>query len=64
MASGTISGADRGSEGSLIELTRNGAEPHGSLTARADISGGRRRGRRVAGQAPSSSVRSAAASAA
>ena len=27
MASGTISGADRGSEGSLIELTRNGAEP-------------------------------------
>jgi fumarylacetoacetase len=27
MASGTISGAERGSEGSLIELTRNGAEP-------------------------------------
>jgi len=27
MASGTISGAGRGSEGSLIELTRNGAEP-------------------------------------
>jgi fumarylacetoacetase len=27
MASGTISGARRGSEGSLIELTRNGAEP-------------------------------------
>ena len=27
MASGTISGPDRGSEGSLIELTRNGAEP-------------------------------------
>jgi fumarylacetoacetase len=27
MATGTISGADRGSEGSLIELTRNGAEP-------------------------------------
>jgi len=27
MASGTISGADRGTEGSLIELTRNGAEP-------------------------------------
>ncbi|MBD0328787.1 MAG: fumarylacetoacetase [Thermoleophilia bacterium] len=27
MASGTISGATRGSEGSLIELTRNGAEP-------------------------------------
>ena len=27
MASGTISGADRGSEGSLIELTRNGTEP-------------------------------------
>ena len=27
MASGTISGAARGSEGSLIELTRNGAEP-------------------------------------
>jgi fumarylacetoacetase len=26
-ASGTISGADRGSEGSLIELTSNGAEP-------------------------------------
>jgi fumarylacetoacetase len=26
-ASGTISGAERGSEGSLIELTRNGAEP-------------------------------------
>ena len=29
MASGTISGAERGSEGSLIELTRNGAEPLG-----------------------------------
>jgi fumarylacetoacetase len=27
MASGTVSGAARGSEGSLIELTRNGAEP-------------------------------------
>ena len=27
MASGTISGAERGSEGSLIELTVNGAEP-------------------------------------
>ena len=27
MASGTISGAERGSEGSLIELTRNGSEP-------------------------------------
>ncbi len=27
MASGTISGPDPGSEGSLIELTRNGAEP-------------------------------------
>jgi fumarylacetoacetase len=27
MASGTISGPDRGSEGSLIELTQNGAEP-------------------------------------
>jgi fumarylacetoacetase len=27
MATGTISGPDRGSEGSLIELTRNGAEP-------------------------------------
>jgi len=27
LASGTISGAERGSEGSLIELTRNGAEP-------------------------------------
>jgi len=27
MASGTISGPNRGSEGSLIELTRNGAEP-------------------------------------
>src|SRR4051794_5636539 len=27
MASGTISGSARGSEGSLIELTRNGAEP-------------------------------------
>jgi fumarylacetoacetase len=27
MASGTISGAARGSEGSLIELTRNGSEP-------------------------------------
>jgi fumarylacetoacetase len=27
MASGTISGGERGSEGSLIELTRNGAEP-------------------------------------
>jgi len=27
MASGTISGAERGSEGSLIELTGNGAEP-------------------------------------
>ena len=27
MASGTISGPDAGSEGSLIELTRNGAEP-------------------------------------
>ena len=27
MASGTISGTERGSEGSLIELTRNGAEP-------------------------------------
>ena len=27
MASGTISGPDRGTEGSLIELTRNGAEP-------------------------------------
>jgi len=27
LASGTISGPDRGSEGSLIELTRNGAEP-------------------------------------
>jgi fumarylacetoacetase len=27
MASGTISGAERGSEGSMIELTRNGAEP-------------------------------------
>jgi fumarylacetoacetase len=27
MASGTISGAEAGSEGSLIELTRNGAEP-------------------------------------
>jgi fumarylacetoacetase len=27
MASGTISGAERGTEGSLIELTRNGAEP-------------------------------------
>ena len=27
MASGTISGPTRGSEGSLIELTRNGAEP-------------------------------------
>jgi len=27
MASGTISGAEPGSEGSLIELTRNGAEP-------------------------------------
>jgi len=27
MASGTISGSERGSEGSLIELTRDGAEP-------------------------------------
>jgi fumarylacetoacetase len=27
MASGTISGPERGTEGSLIELTRNGAEP-------------------------------------
>ena len=27
MASGTISGSERGSEGSLIELTRNGADP-------------------------------------
>ena len=27
MASGTISGSERGSEGSLIELTRNGDEP-------------------------------------
>ena len=27
MASGTISGPERGSEGSLIELTGNGAEP-------------------------------------
>jgi fumarylacetoacetase len=27
MASGTISGSRRGSEGSLIELTRNGTEP-------------------------------------
>jgi fumarylacetoacetase len=27
MASGTISGSERGSEGSLMELTRNGAEP-------------------------------------
>ncbi len=27
MASGTISGVERGSEGSLIELTRNGSEP-------------------------------------
>jgi fumarylacetoacetase len=27
MASGTISGAERGSEGSLLELTRSGAEP-------------------------------------
>jgi fumarylacetoacetase len=27
LASGTISGPDRGSEGSLIELTRGGAEP-------------------------------------
>ena len=27
MATGTISGPDRGSEGSLIELTRNGTEP-------------------------------------
>ncbi len=27
MASGTISGAERGSEGSLIELTLNGSEP-------------------------------------
>ncbi|HKA85260.1 MAG TPA: fumarylacetoacetase [Acidimicrobiales bacterium] len=27
LASGTISGPERGSEGSLIELTRNGAEP-------------------------------------
>jgi fumarylacetoacetase len=27
MASGTISGAERGSEGSLIELARNGSEP-------------------------------------
>ena len=27
MASGTISGPDRGSEGSLLELTLNGAEP-------------------------------------
>src|SRR5205823_13505732 len=27
LASGTISGAEPGSEGSLIELTRNGAEP-------------------------------------
>ena len=27
MASGTISGRERGSEGSLIELTRNGTEP-------------------------------------
>jgi fumarylacetoacetase len=27
VASGTVSGPDRGSEGSLIELTRNGAEP-------------------------------------
>ena len=27
MASGTISGGSRGSEGSLIELTRNGTEP-------------------------------------
>ena len=27
MATGTISGVERGSEGSLIELTRNGAEP-------------------------------------
>lgn len=29
MASGTISGAERGSEGSLIELTRNGRDPLG-----------------------------------
>jgi fumarylacetoacetase len=27
MASGAISGAERGSEGSLIELARNGTEP-------------------------------------
>ena len=26
-ATGTISGAERGSEGSLLELTRNGTEP-------------------------------------
>jgi fumarylacetoacetase len=26
MATGTISGAERGTEGSLLELTRNGAE--------------------------------------
>ena len=46
MASGTISGPDRGSEGSLIELTRNGAEPL-RLPGRggAHVSRGRRRGR-------------------
>ena len=46
MASGTISGPDRGSEGSLIELTRNGAEPlQPPGRGGADVSRGRGRGR-------------------
>ncbi len=45
-ASGTISGPDKGSEGSLIELTRNGAHPIrlGDGSTR-DVPRGRRRGR-------------------
>ena len=45
MASGTISGAERGSEGSLIELTGTAPSRSSCRTARADVPRGRRRGR-------------------
>ena len=46
MASGTISGSERGSEGSLIELSWNGQEPLNARgRKREDLPRGRRRGR-------------------
>ena len=62
MATGTISGSERGSEGSLIELTRNGAEPSpGGGSERAFLEDGDEVVLRGGARARSSSARCAGA---